>query len=97
MSLRLPQPIPVAALRAKLDRLVAGEAGRIERLKGLVPSGEGWLRFDISGGRAQIMIHAPREDEEPRVMIIGSGLDRAKLTEMFQSGGAPVARLVANA
>ena len=97
MSLRLPRPIPVASLRARLDRLVAGEAGRIERLKGLVLSGDGWLRFDIAGGRASIMIHAPREDEDARLMVIGTALDRALLTEMFQTNGAPVARLVASA
>jgi putative photosynthetic complex assembly protein 2 len=85
MSVALDRSIPVAEIRATLDRLVAGEAGRIERLKGLVPSGEGWLRFDIAGGRASIMIHAPREEETPRVMAIGTALDRVAITAMFNT------------
>ena len=95
MSLRLPAPIPVAVLRDLLDRLVAGEAGRIERLKGLVQSGEGWLRFDIAGGRASIMIHAPRAEEAPRVMVIGPVLDRIAIADMFNTSGAPRQRLAA--
>ena len=94
-SLHLTAPIPVAELRAALDRLVAGEAGRIERLKGLVQSGEGWLRFDIAGGRASIMIHAPRPDEAPRVMVIGTALDRTVLTDMFKMSETPRQRLAA--
>ena len=95
MSLHLTAAIPVADLRGVLDRLVAGEAGRIERLKGLVQSGEGWLRFDIAGGRASIMIHAPRADEAPRVMVIGTALDRAALTDMFIMSETPRQRLAA--
>lgn len=83
VSLRLAEPVPVSVLRPLLDRLVAGEFGRIERLKGIVRSGEGWLRFDIAGGRANIMVHAPGADADARVMMIGRGLDRDGLTAAF--------------
>ncbi len=83
LSLHLTRPIAVADLNTLLQTLAGGACGRIERLKGLVRSGEGWLKFDIAGGRPSITIHAPRDDEDARVMIIGSGLDREKLETML--------------
>ena len=85
-SLHLDRSIPVAELRPMLEALVTARFGRIERLKGLVRSGEGWLRFDIAGGRPSIMVHAPRADESPRVMVIGTQLNRDQLTRLFMTG-----------
>ena len=97
-SAHLDRSFAVAELRPMLDALVKGGFGRIERLKGLVRSGEGWLRFDIAGGRPSIMVHAPRADESPRVMVIGTQLNRDQLTRLFMTGSTGASlRLAATA
>jgi putative photosynthetic complex assembly protein 2 len=66
-----------------LDRLADGTAGDIERLKGLARMGDGWVRFDIAGGRPSIAAFAPKGVEEARVIAIGRHLNKAMLTEVF--------------
>jgi putative photosynthetic complex assembly protein 2 len=83
MSLALTRQIAVGELRPLLDRVSAGGMGRIERLKGLVESGDGWLKFDIAGGRVGIVAHVPRSEDSARVMIIGTELARDALTRAF--------------
>ena len=72
-----------------LDHVVAGAFGRIERLKGIVRAGAGWVRFDCAGGRPQIAAAALDDDEMPRVVVVGLNVDRIRL----QSALAACAKL----
>jgi putative photosynthetic complex assembly protein 2 len=66
-----------------LNRLADGAAGDIERLKGIARMGDGWVRFDIAGGRPSIAAFAPKGEEEARVIAIGRHLNEPMLTEVF--------------
>jgi putative photosynthetic complex assembly protein 2 len=66
-----------------LDRLADGTAGDIERLKGIARMGDGWVRFDIAGGRPSIAAFAPKGAEEARVIAIGRHLNKPMLAEVF--------------
>ena len=80
-----PVPAPLSAddLAAHLNRFNHGAAGRIARMKGIVRSGEGWLRFDIAGGRVSMAAHVPAAGETPRALAIGKDLDAAMLDRAF--------------
>ena len=66
-----------------LDRLADGAAGDIERLKGIARMGDGWVRFDIAGGRPSIAAFAPKGEETPRVIAIGRHLNETMLASAF--------------
>ncbi|MCB8839092.1 putative photosynthetic complex assembly protein PuhE [Aurantimonas sp. VKM B-3413] len=70
-------------LRAILDRVVAGEAGDVDRMKGIAKTKDGWLRFDVAGGRASVAAHVPQAAERPRALAIGGDLDLAFLDLAF--------------
>ena len=60
-------PVEPESLLMLLDRLAHGAAGNIERLKGIARMGDGWVRFDIAGGRPSIAAFAPKgEEDRPR-------------------------------
>ncbi|MBP0614867.1 putative photosynthetic complex assembly protein PuhE [Jiella mangrovi] len=71
------------ALRQVLAEVVAGEAGEIDRMKGIVETKSGWLRFDVAGGRASLAAHVPKAGETPRALAIGAGPDNAWLDRAF--------------
>ncbi len=66
-----------------LNRLADGGAGDIERLKGIARMGDGWVRFDIAGGRPSIAAFAPKGEETARVIAIGRHLKDSLLAEQF--------------
>ena len=81
-------------LMALLGRVAAGAFGEIERMKGLVPTGEalgsGWLRFDVAGGHPSLAAFAAPAGEVARVVAIGRHLDEAGLRAAFVAcAGAP--------
>ena len=68
-----------------LNRLADGAAGDIERLKGIARMGDGWVRFDIAGGRPSIAAFAPKGEETARVIAIGRHLNRSLLADHFDA------------
>jgi putative photosynthetic complex assembly protein 2 len=58
-----------------LEAVAAGRYGQVKRLKGVARSGEGWIRFDVAGGRPSIAAFAPAGHETARVVAIGHGID----------------------
>jgi Ni2+-binding GTPase involved in maturation of urease and hydrogenase len=76
-------------LRELLDSLVAGRYGQLERVKGIVRAGEGWVRFDLAGGRPSIAAHAAEANESPRVMAIGKNVDEQGLLSAFMNCALP--------
>ena len=68
-------------LRDALDAVARGAYGQVMRVKGIAPSGRGWVRFDVAGGRASGAAHVPQGGEAPRALAIGLGLDRAGIAE----------------
>jgi G3E family GTPase len=76
-------PVEPESLLMLLDRLADGAAGDIERLKGIARMGDGWVRFDIAGGRPSIAAFAPKGEETPRVIAIGRHLREALLADSF--------------
>lgn len=86
-SQMLEQPVDAGALASLLDKLAAGSCGEIARLKGIAPTAQGWVRFDIAGGVPAIAAFAPSPGETPRVIAIGSGLDEARLARLFEGVG----------
>jgi putative photosynthetic complex assembly protein 2 len=75
--------VEAESLLMLLDRLADGGAGDIERLKGIARMGDGWVRFDIAGGRPSIAAFAPKGEETPRVIAIGRHLNQTMLAEAF--------------
>jgi putative photosynthetic complex assembly protein 2 len=76
-------PVEPESLLMLLDCLAHGAAGDLERLKGLARMGDGWVRFDIAGGRPSIAAFAPKGEETPRVIAIGRHLNERFLNEAF--------------
>jgi putative photosynthetic complex assembly protein 2 len=71
-------------LHAILDNVVGGAFGDVERVKGIARSGNGWVRFDVAGGRSSVTAFAPRiPNENPRVLAIGRGVDEIGLRLAF--------------
>ena len=68
-----------------LPRIASGSFGEVERLKGLARAGEGWLRFDIAGGRVSMTAFSPASAETPRVVAIGRGLHEGSLQDAFDA------------
>ncbi|RFC64951.1 DUF3623 family protein [Fulvimarina endophytica] len=86
-SRALTRPIGPDELAARLDQVARGYAGRVDRMKGIVRSGEGWMRFDIAGGRPSMAVHIPAVNETARALAIGKSLDLAKLDRLFEIPG----------
>ena len=63
--------------------MVAGEAGEVDRMKGIAKTKDSWLRFDVAGGRASVAAHVPQANERPRALAIGRDLDLAFLDRAF--------------
>ena len=76
-------PVEPESLLMLLNRLADGGAGDIERLKGIARMGDGWVRFDIAGGRPSIAAFAPKGEETARVIAIGRHLKDSLLAEQF--------------
>ncbi|MDY8108488.1 putative photosynthetic complex assembly protein PuhE [Fulvimarina sp. 2208YS6-2-32] len=79
----LSKPIPTDDLSEKLHAVARGAAGKVDRMKGIARSGDGWLRFDIAGGRVSMAVHIPGKNETARALAIGKTLDLAVLDRMF--------------
>jgi G3E family GTPase len=79
----LPLSCEAEALHALLDAIAAQKFGDIKRVKGIVKSGAGWLRFDLAGGLTSIAAFAAAASETPRVVAIGAGIDQAALAAAF--------------
>ena len=70
-------------LRDVLDAVAWGDFGAVERVKGIARSGDGWVRFDVAGGRSSVAAFAPGDAEAPRVVAIGRAMDEARLKAAF--------------
>jgi putative photosynthetic complex assembly protein 2 len=75
-------------LRDLLDAVSQGVYGPIERLKGIAPSGAGWVHFDVAGGRPTMAAFAANDGEKPRVMAVGRTLDGVRLKAAFEACSA---------
>ncbi|MAU94524.1 MAG: hypothetical protein CMP81_01355 [Fulvimarina sp.] len=82
-SRRLSGQVDADALRAVLAEVVAGKAGGIDRMKGIVETRSGWLRFDVAGGRASMAAHVPKPGETARALAIGADPSAAWLDRAF--------------
>ena len=79
----LPQPVEATPLAQLLDTINDGTFGRIDRVKGIARSGNGWLRFDAAGGKARISAFTAGDDDQPQFTAIGHAIDRDGLTAAF--------------
>ncbi len=68
------------ALEECLDRLGSGSFGRIHRIKGIAPAGEGWLRFDVARRRRTIGAWRA-EKASSKMTLIGEDLDTVGIRE----------------
>jgi putative photosynthetic complex assembly protein 2 len=84
-SAPMPNECAADVLQDVLDAVVKGRFGQVERVKGVVRAGTGWVRFDVAGGRASMAAFAAGKDEAPRVVAIGRAVDEARLAAAFQS------------
>jgi G3E family GTPase len=83
-SAPLPDDLDLDRLRDALARMTGNAFGQVMRVKGIAPTGKGWVRFDVAGGRSSITAHVAQSDESPRVLAIGLALDREGLARAFQ-------------
>jgi putative photosynthetic complex assembly protein 2 len=79
------------ALQSLLDSVVKGKFGEIVRMKGLAKSGNGWLHFDVAGGRASMTAFAAGAGETARVVAIGRRINETTLQAAFETCGAKLA------
>ena len=67
-----------------LDELMTGRYGMVLRAKGIVDGGSGeWIHFDYVPGEKEIRTGAP--DVIGKLCVIGTGLDKAGLHELFRA------------
>ncbi|MBP5208961.1 MAG: GTP-binding protein [Clostridia bacterium] len=67
-----------------LDELMTGRYGMVLRAKGIVDGGSGeWIHFDYVPGEKEIRTGAP--DVIGKLCVIGTGLDKAGLRELFRA------------
>lgn len=79
-------------LRPLLEKIVAGDFGEVDRVKGIARASGGWVQFGVAGGRATMAAFAAKDDETPRVVAIGKSVDEDGLKTAFDTCGAePVA------
>ncbi len=83
VSARLDGPCDAQPLKCLLDSIAKGAYGNVERVKGIARSGEGWIRFDVAGGRSSISAISAGDDEVPQVVAIGNAIDEARLVTAF--------------
>jgi putative photosynthetic complex assembly protein 2 len=84
-STRLSSSYRLQELQDLLDSVARGAYGQIERVKGIARANEGWVHFDVTGGRSSVAAFAPAKDEEQRVTAIGRTLDGIKLQAAFDA------------
>ena len=72
-------------VEALLETVCGGAYGEVERLKGIARVGDGWIRFDLAGGRPSMAAFAPAASETPRVVAIGRDLDAHRLQQAFDA------------
>jgi putative photosynthetic complex assembly protein 2 len=87
----LTGPCDVDVLRGVLEAVARGAFGQVERVKGIARAGQGWVHFDVAGGRPHMTAFAVREDEEARVVAIGRAVDEERLRAAFAACAVPVA------
>jgi G3E family GTPase len=90
-SSALAGPCDPQDLHALLQAVATGHYGEVDRVKGLTRAGDGWIHFDVAGGRSSMAAFAPRDGEQPRVVAIGRSVDRARLQAAFAACMAPAA------
>ena len=74
-----------SAIEDALDELMTGKYGMILRAKGIVQTEDGrWLHFDYVPGEKEVRYGAA--DVIGKLCVIGTGLDRDGLAELFTSG-----------
>ncbi|MEQ9608092.1 MAG: putative photosynthetic complex assembly protein PuhE [Kiloniellaceae bacterium] len=72
-----------------LEAIAGGAFGEVDRVKGIVQAGAGWVHFDVAGGRPSLAAFAPQEREQARVMAIGKAVDRPRLQAAFKACALP--------
>ena len=92
-STTLPGSCDPQLLQELLEAVADGAFGRIERVKGVVRAGAGWVRFDCSGGRPNLQAFAADEHEMPRLVALGCEIDRGRLQAAFAACAMPPARM----
>lgn len=68
-----------------LEDVALGVYGQVDRVHGTLRSGSGWLRFDLSGGRALVERIAPMADLAPRVVAVGATRDLVRLRAALEA------------
>jgi putative photosynthetic complex assembly protein 2 len=77
------------ALQVVLEAVLQGAYGQVERVKGITRAGDGWIRFDVAGGRSSMAAFAPDgADEAQRVVAIGRHVDEEGLRAAFAACAA---------
>jgi putative photosynthetic complex assembly protein 2 len=87
----LAAPVDADALSALLGAIARGEFGEIKRVKGIAKAAQGWLAFDLAGGRPSLCAFAAEAGEVARCVAIGAGLDEAGLKAAFTACAMPQA------
>jgi putative photosynthetic complex assembly protein 2 len=87
-STALHAPCDADGLQNVLEAVISGRFGQVERMKGVVRSGAGWLHFDVAGGRPSIAVFAPNRKESGRVVAIGRHVDEERLRAAFDACAA---------
>jgi putative photosynthetic complex assembly protein 2 len=81
----LPAACDTEVLQNVLDAVLDGSFGQVERVKGVARAGDGWVRFDVAGGRASMAAFVAGKDEAARVVAIGRAVDEERLGAAFQA------------
>lgn len=85
ISYEVDHPVGRREVRELFDGLAGGSMGRVERAKAIVPTDEGWFRFDLSSGRIDERPWGPAPSG--RIVVIGTDLSGTELDAAVRSFG----------
>lgn len=80
--------VDAGALRGVLEQVAVGQFGQVISLTGTSRAGNGWIRFAVAHGRAELHPAAPRRFSPPVVTAIGRDFDAARLERAFAACAA---------
>lgn len=83
LALHPETPRDGAGWQSLLSELERPELGRVLRAKGFLPGPDGtWYQADYTPGR--VWLHPQKDAAESRLVVIGTALDRAGLTDLLE-------------
>ena len=76
----------VAGLVLFLEDTIRGTFGYVERVKGIVQTGQEWMRFEVSDGMYAVTADVPENEQHAQCVVIGKQLEEDKIRHRLHEG-----------